>query len=83
VAFPKVVEAASTAAVADHPDRELIDLGREYQRLEQAINAADAVVEAYREQGRSRVTWCGIGSKTMSAGSTCRSDPTRGASLPI
>jgi hypothetical protein len=32
------------------PDAELLELCREYQRLEQAIKAADAVVEAYRVQ---------------------------------
>lgn len=39
------------AAVADddNPDAELIELGRDH-RLDQAIKAADAVVDAYREQ---------------------------------
>jgi hypothetical protein len=44
------VPAIAAFATGDHPDRELLELGREYQKLEAAIHAADAVVKAYNEQ---------------------------------
>jgi hypothetical protein len=44
------VPVITAVAGGDHPDRELLELGREYVRLGGEIAAADAVVDAYQEQ---------------------------------
>ena len=44
--------AIAAGAAGGHPDAELLELGREYQRLEQAIKAADAVVASYNNAVR-------------------------------